>query len=745
MKNIEYILKINLIISRCRRVYRIMNYNKIKILITLIILLCINQLCFAAEDIRPFYKFPDYAYMYVGNDKFEKFNRKMFSFNSGLNKYAIRPIHTVWASILPKYGIERIQCATDNIEYPIRLVSTLIQRDFKASKSETLRFLTNTTIGLGGLYDPAKSLLKIEPVSENMDQALASCKIKSGPYLMVPVITSTSPRGIAGKILDTALNPSSYIATPVLAAIKAGIFVNKTSSIQPLAKMIESTYADPYDIAKQLYGIDLYIKCSNLDRKKVINKHFDNAETVKNEEIKFAENEVKTIEEVQETDDNSNLAKNNDDESKFLSVNDILQGGTNIDHVIMKSYDLTNSKLMADKLLFDYNPQCPVVDAMRTALFELPGINDSIWTEISIWNRCFAKKIKTSSVNLFPQKPDYKFRYILQKDKNSPLAIIFPSIGESASSHHSIVLAKLFYDYGYSVIMLGSHFQWEFVNSMPDDYYPGIPSKDVEHVRNLTAKIINSLQDKYSRKFKEKVVIGTSFGAMMTLYLADKEYKENTLNITKFISINPPIKLLYAMKQIDKNNEEWNKSPDGLKEKVGITAAKVLQLYNSKDALLSAQSITLPFSDEEGKLITGFLLHQKLSDLIFTIEKKNNNIDYKELYTQIHNMNYEDYAEKYLLNDKFQTLLELEEATSLLSLDDYLLNGKNYKIYHTLDDYLVNENLLKQLKQCCGKKAVLFDHGSHLGHMYRQEFLEELKKDIDINPLKLADQLAVSE
>ena len=86
MKNIEYILKINLIISRCRRVYRIMNYNKIKILITLIILLCINQLCFAAEDIRPFYKFPDYAYMYVGNDKFEKFNIEMIGSGEGAAK-----------------------------------------------------------------------------------------------------------------------------------------------------------------------------------------------------------------------------------------------------------------------------------------------------------------------------------------------------------------------------------------------------------------------------------------------------------------------------------------------------------------------------------------------------------------------------------------------------------------------------------------------------------------------------------
>lgn len=137
---------------------------------------------------------------------------------------------------MPQYGMDRIMSATNNIEYPIRLVSTLVQRDFKASGTETVRFLTNTTIGLGGLYDPAKKIFKIEPVQENMEQALAKCKVKQGPYLVIPILMSTSPRNIAGRILDAGLNPSSYIASPVLAAVKAGILVNRTSYMQPISK-----------------------------------------------------------------------------------------------------------------------------------------------------------------------------------------------------------------------------------------------------------------------------------------------------------------------------------------------------------------------------------------------------------------------------------------------------------------------------------------------------------------------------
>ena len=85
-------------------------------------------------------KYPDYARMYVGEDKFEGFNRKMFNLNSRLNKYIARPVHILWASIMPQYGMDRIQSAYNNIEYPKRLASCLLQKDGEGVKNETIRF-----------------------------------------------------------------------------------------------------------------------------------------------------------------------------------------------------------------------------------------------------------------------------------------------------------------------------------------------------------------------------------------------------------------------------------------------------------------------------------------------------------------------------------------------------------------------------------------------------------------------------
>lgn len=700
-----------------------------KILILFILLLYAQNISFAEELIKQQSKYPDYAYIYLGPDKYEKINRKIFAFNLGLNKYAIKPVHILWSSILPEYGIDRIQSAYKNIEYPKRLVSTLIQKDFKTSGTETVRFLTNTTIGLGGMFDPAKILFKIEPCNEDMEQALTKCKCNSGSYIVLPVMNGTTARGIAGKILDTSLNPTTYVGTPVLAMVKAGLTVNRTSYIQPLIKMIESTYADPYEIARKMYGLDNYIKCQNLDRKDVLLSGYKEVEKEQNKDnnIELVDNNSSDLR------DKAQLKTlETDNQDGKLTVAEIIKGGANIDNIILKSYNSENSQLMADMILYDFKPQSPVVDSMRTALFDLPEVDESVWNELSVWNRCFNKRIKTGKINVTPEKSDYKFRYILQKDKNSPLAIIYPSIGEGINSHHSVVLAKIFYDEGYSVIIQGSHFQWEFVNSMPDEYKPGIPSQDADYLRLVTTKIINSLENKYNCKFGEKTLFGTSFGALTTIFIADKEFHNNTLNITKYISVCPPVNLIYAMEQVDRNGEEWNKNSNDLKRRVALTASKVIQLVDMKDSKEKFDIETLPFTEEEGKLITGFIMHQKLSDLIFTLEKTPKNKP-ADIYNKINNMNYRDYAEKYLLGKNYNTIDDLNFASDLLSLQDFLQKSSNYKIYHSLDDYLTNSNQLKKLKICTGNKTVLLSNGGHLGFMYKPEFIEELKKDINLN------------
>lgn len=687
-------------------------FSKNKIISLIFLLLFTLNISFAETktDIQALQaeipKYPDYAKMYVGEDKYEKFNRKMFNLNTKLNKYVARPVHIIWSSVMPKYGMDRIRSAYNNIEYPKRLASCLLQRDGEGIKHETVRFLTNTTIGLGGMFDPADKLFKVKPTNENMEQALCKCKVKSGTYLVMPVLNSCTPRSLCGRALEAALDPAVYLASPLTSIIKFGLMVNKTSYMQPLARMIETTYADPYDIQKKLFGLENYIRNSNLDRTNLLETDAEILDSLVAQEI--ANSEVEENDKVEEKEGELTGLAANLDELEIIK----------------------RPKLEADITLDGFNLQTPVVDSMRTALFDNPDINKSIWNELSIWNRSFAKRIKTGTISLDSEREPYKYRYILQKDRTTPLVILYPSIGEGSDSHHSVVFAKMFYDLGYSVIMQGSHFHWEFVKSMPKGYCPGLPTNDADYIKLITSKIMEDLCKKHECQFGEKVVVGTSFGALATLFVAEKESKNNTLGVSKFIAVSPPIELLYALEQLDKNSDEFDKNSPEVKHKTAITAAKILQLTELKNTP-DFNFSTLPFSDEEGKLITTFILRQKLSDLIFAIENLGKG-QKTEFYETFNNMSYRDYAEKYLLKDSELSLDDIKYEASLYSISDFLANNDNYKIYHSLDDYFTNQKQISKLKTFSGKHLVCLNCGAHLGFLYRKEFIDALRNDIEL-------------
>ena len=307
-------------------------------------------------------KYPDYAKMFTGEDKHEKFNRKMFNLNSKLNKFIAKPVHIIWSSILPQCCINRIRDAYNNIDYPKRLASCIMQKDGEGVKKETVRFLTNSTLGLGGLFDPADKIFKIKPTNENMEQALCKCKMGSGSYLVMPCLSSCTPRSLCGRILEAALDPSVYLASPITSIV--------------------------YDIHKKLFGIENYIRNSNYDRQELLG-----------------------------INDETDL--NNSDKGETIMTHGQITGGASDLPDILPSV----SEIKPDIIISDYKTQTPVIDSMKTVLFEDRSINKSLWNELSVWNRSFAKRIKTASVTVTEGKAPYKFKYILQKDKNAPVMI----------------------------------------------------------------------------------------------------------------------------------------------------------------------------------------------------------------------------------------------------------------------------------------------------------------------------------
>ena len=245
--------------------------KKLTALILLLNIIISNIVC-ADELIKPNLKYPSYSALYLNEDKFEDINRKVFYLNLKLNKLFVKRVHILWASLFPNFVIDSLNSVYSNIQYPKRLVSSLLQHDFEAVKHETKRFFINTTLGVAGLMDVADKFFDLELYNEDMEQALAKCKVKCGNYLVLPFVSSITTRDMYGRILDFLLTPTTYIASPVAAAVKLGLLINRTMFIQPIVKMVESSFVDPYDVAKKFYGVEKYIKLSLMNLIKEFNK-----------------------------------------------------------------------------------------------------------------------------------------------------------------------------------------------------------------------------------------------------------------------------------------------------------------------------------------------------------------------------------------------------------------------------------------------------------------------------------------
>ena len=116
------------------------------------------------------------------------------------------------------------------------------------------------------------------------------------------------------------------------------------------------------------------------------------------------------------------------------------------------------------------------------------------------------------------------------------------------------------------------------------------------------------------------------------------------------------------------------------------------------------------------------------TNLLMKTQSKNTKTDF---YQTVNNMSYRDYAEKYLLKNGMLTLDDIKYETGLYSLADYLTHADNYRIYQSFDDYFINKEQLARLKTLAGKHLVCLNCGAHLGFLYRKEFIEALKHDIN--------------
>lgn len=186
--------------------------------------------------------------MQAANDPHEQFNRGVFEFNDRLYFYVLKPTTVVYSVILPKGLREAIQNGYHNAVSPSRFINFMLQGKADKATNETMRFLINSTIGVAGLFDLARTQFGLENHEADFGQTLALWGVGPGDFMMVPVLGPSDPRDLFGYGVDSVMNPLFWLPVDwwVSASIGAGNFENHASLHLGEYEDLKKASLDPY-------------------------------------------------------------------------------------------------------------------------------------------------------------------------------------------------------------------------------------------------------------------------------------------------------------------------------------------------------------------------------------------------------------------------------------------------------------------------------------------------------------------
>lgn len=195
----------------------------------------------------------------------DKVNRADRSFNFWMLDHVFDPLARGYNWIMPKWGQMRVRNMLQNLERPRDAVNSLLQAKLGRAGRHTASFAVDSTLGLAGAFTLSERFIQIAS-PETTGETLGVYGLPPGAYVVLPLYGETSPRSLAGAVVDAALNPLFWI--PGYAGTAASAGANLLQGVNLLARQMpvpwasdaewrvyENRIADrpPYPEAKRFY------------------------------------------------------------------------------------------------------------------------------------------------------------------------------------------------------------------------------------------------------------------------------------------------------------------------------------------------------------------------------------------------------------------------------------------------------------------------------------------------------------
>ena len=189
-------------------------------------------------------------------DPWQRMNRATFSFDLGFYKHVVTPVANTYVRVTPQPIRTGVANFVHNLAYPTVVVNALLQGQMLPFARDLGRLALNTTVGIGGIFDPATPA-GLTREDRDFGQTFGKWGLPPGPYLVLPLLGPSDVRDGLGLV------PAFTVASPLFyghytddTAIRYGVgalgALETGVELLPLIRLDEQAY-DPYTFARDAY------------------------------------------------------------------------------------------------------------------------------------------------------------------------------------------------------------------------------------------------------------------------------------------------------------------------------------------------------------------------------------------------------------------------------------------------------------------------------------------------------------
>lgn len=185
-------------------------------------------------------------------DHFERFNRAMYKFNAALDHAVMRPVARGYVKTIPGAMRTGVSNFLSNIHYTATIGNDIFQARFRDFARDLARLVVNTTVGIGGLLDPA-TRLGLERHDRDFGQTLGKWGLPAGSYLVLPLLGPSDIRDAIGRVPDRYMTVDGILNdTSLSVSLFAFGALDVRAKALPSDNVIDSAY-DPYAFVRSAW------------------------------------------------------------------------------------------------------------------------------------------------------------------------------------------------------------------------------------------------------------------------------------------------------------------------------------------------------------------------------------------------------------------------------------------------------------------------------------------------------------